>query len=76
MHAVQGKKIAVHAGEKNAEDIDDAIALEPDLLIHCTYATKKQLRECADRQIPIAVCPRSNWALGVASSARAPSSAN
>lgn len=67
-----GKKIAVHAGEKDPKDIDDAIALEPDLLIHCTYATKKQLRECSDRQIPIAVCPRSNWALGVASSSAHP----
>jgi cytosine/adenosine deaminase-related metal-dependent hydrolase len=68
----KGKKIAVHAGEKDVKDIDDAIALEPDLLIHCTYATKKQLRECSDRQIPIAVCPRSNWALGVTSSSDHP----
>jgi cytosine/adenosine deaminase-related metal-dependent hydrolase len=68
----KGKKIAVHAGEKDAKDVDDAIALEPDLLIHCTHATKKQLRECSDRQIPIVVCPRSNWALGVASSSQHP----
>jgi cytosine/adenosine deaminase-related metal-dependent hydrolase len=67
-----GKKIAVHAGEQDAADVDDALALDPDLLIHCTHATKKQLRECADREIPIAVCPRSNWALGVTSSARHP----
>jgi len=67
-----GKKIAVHAGERDSGDIDDAIALDPDLLIHCTRATKKQLRVCADMQIPIAVCPRSNWILGVASSARHP----
>jgi cytosine/adenosine deaminase-related metal-dependent hydrolase len=67
-----GKKIAVHAGERDAADVDEALALDPDLLIHCTHATKKQLRECADRQIPIAVCPRSNWILGVSSSARHP----
>jgi cytosine/adenosine deaminase-related metal-dependent hydrolase len=67
-----GKKIAVHAGEQDAEDVDDALALDPDLLIHCTHATKKQLRECADREIPIAVCPRSNWSLGVSSSAQHP----
>ena len=67
-----GKKIALHAGERDAADIDEALALEPDLLIHCTHATKKQLRECADRQIPIAVCPRSNWTLGVTSSAHHP----
>ena len=67
-----GKKIALHAGEQDAADVDEALALEPDLLIHCTHATRKQLRECADRQIPIAVCPRSNWTLGVASSAHHP----
>jgi cytosine/adenosine deaminase-related metal-dependent hydrolase len=67
-----GKKIAIHAGERDRGDIDEALALDPDLLVHCTHATKKQLRECADRQIPIAVCPRSNWALGVTSSARHP----
>ena len=67
-----GKKIAVHAGERDAEDVDEALALDPDMLIHCTHATKKQLRECAEREIPIAVCPRSNWILGVTSSSRHP----
>jgi len=67
-----GKKIAVHAGERDAGDVDEALALDPDVVVHCTHATKKQLRECADRQIPIAVCPRSNWTLGVTSSARHP----
>ena len=45
-----GKKIALHAGERDAADVDAALTLDPDLLIHCTCATKKQLRECADRQ--------------------------
>lgn len=67
-----GKKIAFHAGERDAGDIDAALAYEPDLLIHLTHATKKQLRECAERSIPIAVCPRSNWTLGVASSRHHP----
>jgi cytosine/adenosine deaminase-related metal-dependent hydrolase len=67
-----GKKIALHAGERDAADVDKALALDPDLLIHCTHATKRQLRECSDRQIPIAVCPRSNWTLGVTSSAHHP----
>jgi len=67
-----GKKIAFHAGEKDHGDIDAALAYEPDLLIHMTHATKKQLRHCAEEGIPIAVCPRSNWMLGVASSSRHP----
>lgn len=72
-HAKQaGKKVALHAGERDASDVDAALALDPDLLIHCTYATKKQLRECSDRQIPIVVCARSNWTLDVTSSAHHP----
>jgi cytosine/adenosine deaminase-related metal-dependent hydrolase len=67
-----GKKIAFHAGERDAGDVDCAIAYEPDLLIHMTHATKKQLRECAEREIPITVCPRSNWILGVASTRNHP----
>lgn len=67
-----GKKIAFHAGERDADDVDAALAFEPDLIIHATHATKKQLRHCADYGIPIAVCPRSNWILGVTSSNRHP----
>jgi cytosine/adenosine deaminase-related metal-dependent hydrolase len=63
-----GKKVAFHAGERDSMDVDAALAYEPDLLIHMTHATKRQLRECAESGIPIAVCPRSNWMLGVASS--------
>ncbi len=68
----QGKKIAFHAGERDRGDIDAALAFDPDLLIHMTHATKRQLRACADNDIPIAICPRSNWILGVTSSARHP----
>ncbi len=67
-----GKKIAFHAGERDAGDVDAALAFGPDLIVHATHATKKQLRACAEQEIPIAVCPRSNWTLGVASSARHP----
>jgi cytosine/adenosine deaminase-related metal-dependent hydrolase len=62
----QGKKVAFHAGERDSGDIDAALSFDPDLLVHMTHATRAQLRECAERRIPIAVCPRSNWVLGVA----------
>jgi cytosine/adenosine deaminase-related metal-dependent hydrolase len=68
----QGKKIAFHAGERDAGDIDAALAFDPDLLIHMTHATKRQLRACQENGIPIATCPRSNWILGVTTSARHP----
>jgi len=63
-----GKLVAFHAGERDALDIDGALLYDPDLLIHCTHADGSQIREIADRGIPVAVCPRSNWILGVSSS--------
>ena len=64
----EGKLVAFHAGERDSLDIDGALLHDPDLLIHCTHAGDGQLREIADRGIPVAVCPRSNWILGVSSS--------
>ncbi|WP_292392560.1 amidohydrolase family protein [Methanoculleus sp. UBA303] len=63
-----GRLVAFHAGEKNPDDIDEALAFEPDLLVHCTHATDAQLRQIVDMAIPIAICPRSNWLLGVTTS--------
>ncbi|MDT8357198.1 MAG: amidohydrolase family protein [Methanomicrobiaceae archaeon] len=63
-----GKFVAIHAGEKDPLDVDRALDLAPDLLVHATHATERQLRRCAEEEIPIAVCPRSNWALGVSRS--------
>jgi cytosine/adenosine deaminase-related metal-dependent hydrolase len=60
-----GKRIALHAGERDAQDVDEAISFRPDLLVHATHATRSQLRQCAEEGIPLAVCPRSNWTLGV-----------
>jgi cytosine/adenosine deaminase-related metal-dependent hydrolase len=67
-----GKKIAFHAGERDAEDVDAALSFDPDFIVHGTHATKSQLRQCAEKEIPIVVCPRSNWILGVASSKENP----
>jgi cytosine/adenosine deaminase-related metal-dependent hydrolase len=61
----QKKPVAFHAGERDADDIDAALAYDPDFIIHGTHATRTQLRECAERQIPVIICPRSNWTLGV-----------
>ncbi len=67
-----GKFIAFHAGERDPDDVDAALAFRPDLIVHGTYATRRQLMQCADEEIPIAICPRSNWALGVAGSRSEP----
>ena len=67
-----GKKVAFHAGERDSEDVDAALSFDPDFIVHGTHATKKQLRSCADRRIPIVLCPRSNWTLGVTGSPKHP----
>ena len=67
-----GKMLAIHAGERDPDDVDAALSFAPDLLVHCTHATRKQLRSISDAGIPIAVCPRSNWIFGVTDSARRP----
>lgn len=59
------KLLAIHAGEKNRSDIEKALSLEPDLLIHLTHATKKDLDEISQAAIPVVVCPRSNFVTGV-----------
>ncbi|NLV28319.1 MAG: amidohydrolase family protein [Methanomicrobiales archaeon] len=61
----EGKIVGVHAGEKDSDDIDSALDGDPDFLVHLTHATKKQIREIADRDIPVVICSRSNFLLGV-----------
>jgi cytosine/adenosine deaminase-related metal-dependent hydrolase len=60
----RGKFVAIHAGEKDDTDIDSAISLDPDCLIHMTHASRHQI----ESGIPIVVCPRSNLVTGVGSS--------
>lgn len=59
------KLFAIHAGEANRTDIDNALRLDPDFLVHMTYADNKDLKKVADKNIPVAVCPRSNFMTGV-----------
>lgn len=58
------KLFAIHAGEKDRSDIEKALLLEPDFLIHLTNATKKDLENVAEAKIPVVVCPRSNLVTG------------
>ncbi len=67
-----GKLLAFHAGERDPLDIDAALAYEPDILIHCTYASGEHLNRCADAEIPVVICARSNWMFGVTGSAQHP----
>jgi len=68
----RGGMVAFHAGERDSADIDPALEYEPDLLVHCTHATPRQLARISEMEIPVAVCARSNWKLGVSSSGTRP----
>jgi cytosine/adenosine deaminase-related metal-dependent hydrolase len=60
-----GKLFAIHAGERDAEDIDPAFALDPDVLVHMVYVRSEHLTRLAERETPVVVCPRSNLVTGV-----------
>ncbi len=55
------RTFAIHAGEKVRTDIDDALSLEPDMLIHLTQADTADINAVADASVPVVVCPRSNF---------------
>ncbi|MFB6120952.1 MAG: amidohydrolase family protein [Halobacteriaceae archaeon] len=54
------KLFAIHAGERDPADINPALDLRPDLLVHMVHAQPIHLDRVEDEDIPIAVCPRSN----------------
>ena len=60
-----GKPFAIHAGEVDASDINPALDLDPDLLVHMVHAESLHLDRVEDSEIPVAVCPRSNLVTGV-----------
>jgi len=59
------KLFAIHAGENERDDIPKALSLEPDILIHLTKANDTDLKAISDMEVPIVVCPRSNFITGV-----------
>lgn len=63
--AAAEKPFAIHAGEQDASDIDAAIDLDPDHLVHMVHAEREHLERVGERGIPIVVSPRSNLVTGV-----------
>ncbi len=59
-----GKAFAIHVSERVREDIDAVLAMEPSFVVHMVEATDPDLRKCADADVPVAVCPRSNRFFG------------
>ena len=61
----RGVPFAIHAGEPDATDIDAALDLDPDLLVHMVHAGRDHLERVAEQSVPVAVCPRANAVLDV-----------
>ncbi len=60
-----GKPFGIHAGEVDSSDINGALDLDPDFLVHVVHPLDVHLERIADSEIPIAVCPRSNLVTNV-----------
>ncbi|MEF8830005.1 MAG: amidohydrolase family protein [Halobacteriales archaeon] len=60
-----GKLFGIHAGEVDETDVDPALALDPDFLVHMVHATPDHLDRVERDSIPVVVCPRSNLVTGV-----------
>ena len=60
-----GKLFGIHAGEVDPADINPALDLEPDFLVHAVTAQDVHLERIADSGVPVVVCPRSNAETGV-----------
>ena len=59
------KIFAIHCSERIREDIDAVLDLHPAFLVHMIRATDADLTRCADANVPIVVCPRSNAFFGL-----------
>lgn len=55
-----GKVFALHSGEPGPDDIDDALALEPDYTSHMVHTREEDYEVLAEKDIGISALPRSN----------------
>jgi len=60
-----GKQFGIHAGEVDSSDINPALDLNPDFLVHMVHPEPLHLERLADRETPVVVCPRSNLTTNV-----------
>ncbi|WP_336343931.1 amidohydrolase family protein [Halalkalicoccus ordinarius] len=60
-----GKPFGIHAGENRTDDIEPALELQPDFLVHMVNAGPDHLDRVEREGIPVVVCPRANLTTGV-----------
>ncbi|WP_135534074.1 amidohydrolase family protein [Halostella pelagica] len=54
------KLFGIHAGEVDSSDINPALDLDPDFLVHMVHPEPLHLERLQDNEIPVVICPRSN----------------
>ena len=60
----KGCHFAIHASERIREDIGKVLDLKPWFVVHMTVAEREDVVACAESDVPIVVCPRSNLFFG------------
>jgi cytosine/adenosine deaminase-related metal-dependent hydrolase len=55
-----GKLFGIHAGERDPHDVNPALDLNPDFLVHMVHPEDLHLERLSDVGTPVVVCPRSN----------------
>jgi cytosine/adenosine deaminase-related metal-dependent hydrolase len=60
----KGKLFAIHVSERVREDIDEVLSLDPAFVVHMTEATDGDILKCAEAEVRIVVCARSNQFFG------------
>ena len=59
------KLFGIHAGERDSGDLNSALDLDPDFLVHVVHPEPLHFERIADSGTPVVVCPRSNLVTGV-----------
>ena len=61
----RGKVLGIHASERVREDIEKILSLSPSFVVHMTSSNDSDMRRCADENVTIVSCPRSNMFFGM-----------
>jgi len=59
------KLFGIHAGERDPTDVNPALDLDPDFLVHMVHLDPLHLERLDETGTPVVVCPRSNLVTGV-----------
>ncbi|MGC9443947.1 MAG: amidohydrolase family protein [Candidatus Methanospirareceae archaeon] len=61
----RGKLFALHAGERTSADIEGALELEPNYIVHLTKASSQDFKRMQEKGIAAVVCVRANLVNGL-----------